>query len=169
MPQSKLVALVFETWLDADRVMEGLTPEQAGENFHDGSSFAWTAGHIANTLDFWVNVRFAGHNPHPLISQSRFRFGGDGEADDWEAIRCGAAEVRSVTRAFIQGMSDVDLELSKPYQGSFKELEGRDISLRYYLSRVIAHHYFHIGEIASKRTMLGHNVGDYPGRLAEVI
>ena len=169
MPQSKLVALVFDTWEDADRVMEGLTPEHAAENFQDGSSFAWTAGHIANTLDFWVNVRFAGHKPHPLISQSRFRFGGDGEADDWEVIRCGAAEVRSVTRAFIQGMSDVDLELSKPYQGSFKELEGRDISLRYYLSRVITHHYFHIGEIASKRTMLGHNVGDYPGRLAAVI
>ena len=169
MPQSKLVALVFDTWEDTDRVMEGLTPEHAAENFHGGSSFAWTAGHIANTLDFWVNVRFAGHKPHPLISQSRFRFGGDGEADDWEVIRCGAAEVRSVTRAFIQGMSDVDLELSKPYQGSFKELEGRDISLRYYLSRVITHHYFHIGEIASKRTMLGHNVGDYPGRLAEVI
>ena len=169
MPQSKLVALVFDTWEDTDRVMEGLTPEHAAENFHGGSSFAWTAGHIANTLDFWVNVRFAGHKPHPLISQSRFRFGGDGEADDWEVIRCGAAEVRSVTRAFIQGMSDVDLELSKPYQGSFKELEGRDISLRYYLSRVIAHHYFHIGEIASKRTMLGHNVGDYPGRLAAVI
>ena len=130
MPQSKLVALVFDTWEDTDRVMEGLTPEHAAENFHGGSSFAWTAGHIANTLDFWVNVRFAGHKPHPLISQSRFRFGGDGEADDWEVIRCGAAEVRSVTRAFIQGMSDVDLELSKPYQGSFKELEERDISLR---------------------------------------
>ena len=95
MPQSKLVALVFDTWEDADRVMEGLTPEHAAENFYDGSSFAWTAGHIANTLDFWVNVRFAGHKPHPLISQSRFRFGGDGEADDWESIRCGAAEVRS--------------------------------------------------------------------------
>ena len=102
MPQSKLVALVFETWLDADRVMEGLTPEQAGKNFHDGSSFAWTAGHIANTLDFWVNVRFAAQKPHPLISQSRFRFGGDGEADDWEAIRIGALEVRSATRAFIK-------------------------------------------------------------------
>ena len=131
MPQSKLVALVFDTWEDADRVMEGLSPEHAAENFHDGSSFAWTAGHIANTLDFWVNVRFAGHKPHPLISQSRFRFGGDGEADDWEVIRCGAAEVRSVTRAFIQGMSDVDLELSKPYQGSFKELEQAEYVVAY--------------------------------------
>ena len=169
MPQSKLVALVFETWEDADRVMEGLTPKQAGENFRGGSSFAWTAGHIANTLDFWVNIRFAGHKPHPLISQSRFRFGGGGEADDWEAIRCGSTEVRSLTRTFIEGMSDIDLERSKPYQGDLKELVGKDISLRYYLSRVIVHHYFHIGEIASKRTMLGHNVGDYPGRLAEVI
>ena len=33
--------------------------------------------------------------------------------------------------------------------------------------RTISHHYFHIGEIASKRDRLGHQVGDYPGALTE--
>jgi hypothetical protein len=33
------------------------------------------------------------------------------------------------------------------------------------LGRFIAHAYFHIGEVASKRDMLGHEAGDYPGAL----
>jgi len=169
MPTSKLVGLVFDTWGDADRVMEGLTPDEAGANFREGSSFAWTAGHIANTLDFWVNVRFGGHDAHPLIGQDRFRYGGDGKAEEWEAIRRGADEVRTRARALITDMSDEDIEITTPYEGRFEGLQGKGISIRYYLSRVVAHHYFHIGEIASKRDMMGHSVGDYPGQLRETL
>ena len=32
-----------------------------------------------------------------------------------------------------------------------------------------AHHYFHIGEIATKRSRLGQRVGDYPGPLEDCV
>ncbi len=34
---------------------------------------------------------------------------------------------------------------------------------------LLTHHYFHIGEIATKRSRLGQQVGDYPGPLEECV
>ncbi len=52
-----------------------------------------------------------------------------------------------------------------PYSGSLEYLRASGITLRYAILRMSAHHYFHIGEISTKRDRLGHSVGDYPGRL----
>ncbi len=168
MPKSKLVALLFETWNETDRVFDGLEEENAVRQHHGGSSFAWTLAHVANQVDARVNVGFHGAEPHPLISQDRFRFGGTGEAEDWDAIRQGVAEIRDTARAYLDGLDDQGLDATAAYTG-FSKLRGRDISLRYVLYRVIAHHYFHIGEVASKRDLLGHSVGDYPGLLEGAI
>ena len=35
MARSKLVGLLFESWNDMDRVAEGLTPEEAAENYRE--------------------------------------------------------------------------------------------------------------------------------------
>ena len=169
MAKSKLVGMLFEAWKDFDRVIDNLESAQAVENFDGGSSFAWTLAHVTNQVDAWANVRFQRLAPHDLIGQQRFRFGGTGVADDWESIRGGVHEVRQTARSYLQDMTDEDLTLTIPYEGSQAQLRQTGLVLRYALLRACAHHYFHIGEIASKRDRIGHQVGDYPGSLEECI
>jgi len=168
MANSKLVGLLFEAWNDLDRALAGLDDAQA-MRAADGSSFAWTAAHVANQVDAWINVRFAGRPPHALIGETRFRVGGSGAAEDWPGIRAAVAEVRQAARAYLERLSDADLDLVVPYDGSFESLRASGLPLRFAVLRACAHHYFHTGEIASKRVALGHDVGDYPGALEECL
>ncbi len=169
MATSKLVALLYETWKDFDRVIDGLDTAQAIERHQGGSSFAWTVAHIGNQIDLWVNVWLAGGEPHPYLSKREFRFGGTGAADDWDAVCSGLAQVRESARAYLNGMSDADLEVTKPFRGTHKLLKEKGINGRYAIYRIVTHHYFHIGELASKRDLIGHSVGDYPSVLEESI
>ncbi len=169
MPQSKLVGLLFEAWKDTDRVLADLDPEEAVRPLDEGSSIAWTAAHVANQVDAWINVQFQRRAAHELIGQDRFRAGGTGTADNWQAIQAGVQEVRDAARRHLEGLSERDLELVIPYEGSLSHLRESGLSLRYALLRICAHHYFHIGEIATKRSALGQRVGEYPGLLQECI
>jgi hypothetical protein len=169
MPGSKLVGLLFEAWKDMDRVLADLDPEEAVRPLDGGSSIAWTAAHVANQVDAWINVRFQRRPPHELIGQARFRAGGTGTADDWQAIQAGVREVRDAAHRYLEGLSESELDLVIPYDGSLPYLHESGLSLRYALLRICAHHYFHIGEIATKRSALGQRVGDYPGPLEECI
>ena len=169
MPKSKLVGLLFEAWKDIDRALADLDPAQAVRGLNGGSSFAWTAAHVANQIDAWINVRFQRRAPHEPVSQDRFRAGGSGVADDWEAIQIGVREVREAARSYLQGLGESDLDLVIPYDGSFSHLRETGLVLRYALLRTCAHHYFHIGEIATKRSGRGQQVGSYPGLLEECI
>jgi hypothetical protein len=169
MARSKLVGLLLEAWNDIYRSLADVRPSEATQQRDGGSSFAWTAAHVANQLDAWINVRFRGRAPHSLIGQSRFRIGGTGAADNWEAIRAGVVEVREAARTYLDSVAEEDLGLSVPYEGSLSHLRKTGLSLRYAILRVCAHHYFHIGEIAAKRSLLGQAVGDYPGPLEECI
>ena len=90
-------------------------------------------------------------------------------ADEWTAVQGGVGEVRDAARRYLENMTDEDLNLSIPYSGSVTSLRERGLVLRYAIMRSSAHHYFHIGEIVSKRDRLGHDVGDYPGLLEECI
>jgi hypothetical protein len=163
---NKLVGLLFDAWDDLDRALAELDPGDAVRPVDGGSSFAWTAAHVANQLDAWINVRFQRRDPHALISQDRFRFGGSGEADGWDAILAAIGEVRQAARPYLEGLTEDDLDPVIPYDGSVRHLRAAGLSLHYALLRICAHHYFHIGEVATKRVALGHNVGDYPGPLA---
>ena len=58
MAESKLVGLLFEAWKDTDRVLAGLDPTEAVRPLDGGSSAAWTAAHVANQIDAWINIRF---------------------------------------------------------------------------------------------------------------
>lgn len=169
MPRSKLVGLLFEAWNDLDRALAGLDPAEAVRTPDGGSSFAWTAAHVANQLDAWTNVRFQKRAPHPLIGQERFRVGGTGVAEDWEAVQAAVSEVREAARRYLEPLAESDLDLVIPYDGSFAHLRETGLPLRYALLRTCAHHYFHIGEVASKRVALGHQVGDYPGLLEQAL
>ncbi len=169
MAESKLVGLLFEAWKDIDRVLAGLDPADAVRPLDGGSSAAWTAAHVANQVDAWINIRFQRLTPHKLIGQPRFRAGGSGVADDWQTIQTGVQKVREAARRYLEALSDSDLDLVIPYDGSFAQLRDSGLALRHALLRICAHHYFHIGEIATKRSALGQHVGDYPGPLDECV
>ena len=168
MTESNLPDLLLDAFDDLDRVLHNLSPADAVRHV-DGSSFAWTHAHIANTIDTWLNIRFQKLEPHPLIGQQRFRFGGTGEAEDWDEIQTGVIEVRESARSYLDRATEADLDVVHPYDGSMDYLKETGITLRYALSKFITHHYFHIGEIATKRDRLGHSVGDYPGILSNSI
>ena len=164
-PRSRLAGLLFDAWQDMDRVLDGVSTKDALEMLDGGSSFAWTLAHATNQVDAWINVRFQQRAPHEYIGLERFRIGGPGVTDDWDAVRDGVNEVRLVARSYLTGLGDDDLGVTIAYDGSFRHLRETGLNLRYALFRSITHHYFHIGEIASKRDRLGHEAGDYPGLL----
>ena len=169
LANSKLVGLLIEAWKDLDRVLAGLDDAEATRQIDGGSSFAWTLAHATNQVDAGVNVRFRKTARHKLIGQKRFRVGGTGQAEEWDAIRQGVEEVRATAREYLEDLSEQELDLTIPYDGSMKWLRERGLNLRYTLYRACTHHYFHIDEIASKRDRLGHEVGDYPDLLEESV
>src|SRR5262249_27755448 len=97
----KLVALLYQSWADLDRAASGLTPELATARHAGGSSIAWTVAHVTNQVDAWLNVRFQGRPPHPLIGDQAFRVGGSGAAEDWPTILTAVAEVQAAARGFL--------------------------------------------------------------------
>ncbi|MGA7669943.1 MAG: hypothetical protein WBW04_05950, partial [Nitrolancea sp.] len=90
------------------------------------------------------------------------RIGGSGNVADWPAIQIGVREVRDSAQDYLDALTEQDLELVIPYDGSIVELRPTGLCLRDALDVIIGHHLFHIGEIAAKREMLGHDVGDFP-------
>jgi hypothetical protein len=163
-----LVAAIFDAWTDLDRVTAGMTDEEAVDGSH-GSAYAWTVGHLANQVDGWINVRFAGSDPNPILSGDQYRFGADGRATSWADVRDSAQAVHATATKHLSTSDESDLDRTIVYPGSLPELQGRSISMRYALLRVLAHHYFHIGELASKRSGAGTSVGDYPGPMSSAL
>jgi hypothetical protein len=93
-------------------------------------------------------------------------------------LRCISSDARFRSGAFNlpthpqvasrETLEEADLHQTRPYEGRMPHLQGKEISLGYALARVGAHHYFHLGEIASVRSRrLGEQVGDYPGLMRE--
>jgi hypothetical protein len=161
-----VIAALFDAWSDLDRVCSGMDEVEALSG-SDGSSYAWTVAHLANQVDSWINGRFAGAERHPLVSDARYRFGGDGRAAAWAELWDASRAVRDTAAAFLRDLGEDGLERTIPYPGSLPELAGRTVTLRYTLLRVLVHHYFHIGELASKRSAAGTSVGDYPGPMLQ--
>ncbi len=166
--RTTLVGMLLGSWDDLDRVLKGVDAAAASRQVDGGSSFAWTLAHLSNQVDTWLKVRFFGEAPEPFLAQERFRSGGTGKAAEWPAIQQATAEVRATARRHLIQLEEADLGQTKPYQGRMPHLQGRTITLGYALARVGAHHYFHLGEIASVRSRrLGEQVGDYPGLMRE--
>lgn len=161
--KSMPVGQLFDAWADLDRAIAGLTPAELLDQWEGGSAFAWTYGHTANSIDAWINVRFAGHPPHPTIGATDLRIGGSGRADDWPAIERGVHEVRARARAYLQDLAEPDLDLVIPYDGSYAPARRHGLSLRLAVLVGTAHHFYHIGEIATSRARHGQPIGDFPG------
>lgn len=156
----KLIPLMYQSWADLDAAVAGLEPLEGTERFAGASSIAWTVGHVTNMVDSWLNVRFQGLRPHPLISDDDFRSGGSGAANEWTPVLDGVREVRASARRLLEARPPPELDESIAYDGSIKHLRPVGLSLRYALMRIAAHHFVHAGEIAAVRSSLGHEVAD---------
>ena len=168
MATDKQAGLLYEAWADLDRVTSGLDPSTATRSLEQGSSIAWAVAHVTSHLDNWINVRFAEWPPNPVTGEERFRLHGKAVLQkEWEPILTSVHEVRRRVRRYLDSSPSMDTPV--PYNGSIDDLRQTGITLRYAILRMVAHHYFHIGEISTKRDRLGHSVGDYPGTLFECI
>ena len=168
MAVDKQVGLLYEAWADFDRVISGLDPFTATRSLETGSSIAWAVAHVTAHIDNWINVRFAANSPNRTINDERFRLYGDAVSQkEWEPILTSVHKVRWGVRCYLDASPAMDTLI--PYTGSIETLRQTGITLRYAILRMSVHHYFHIGEISTKRDRLGHSVGDYPGTLSECI
>jgi hypothetical protein len=157
MPDN-LALLVYQAWSDLDQAIAGLTPEQAAER--DGqSAVAWTVGHVSQQVDSWLNMRLQGLPRHPLLADPRFATGTGGDwTGDWPALLAAVAEVRATARRFLDAEPAPPLDLRVPYDGAIVFLREHGLSLRHALMSIAAHHFTHVGEIATLRSQRGHNL-----------
>jgi hypothetical protein len=159
MPEP-LVLYLYQAWSDLDTALDGLSGSEAATAYDGGSSFAWTVGHVTQQVDSWLNGRFQGLPPHPLMCQDRFRTGGDGTFEEWPAMKAGVDEVRASARAYLDKLNASDLDRVVPYTGSIEYLHAFGLPLRYAILRIAAHHFIHVGEIVTLRSRMGNPARD---------
>ena len=157
--------LLFSAWTDLDEAVADVTPEDMLRRIDGGSSFAWTLAHVSHAVDSWINARFQGLPPQPLVHELRFRVGGDGQAEDWEAIQAAVAEVRDRARPYLSSVTESDLARILPYEGGYAAFREHGIQLRVAVLQNAAHHYLHLGEIVTRRPALGYDGGYFPRSL----
>jgi hypothetical protein len=164
-----LAGLVVEAWKDVDRVVDGVSAQDAVANVEGQSSIAWTLGHVTEHADRLLNFTVQGHDRHPLLGADRFCMGSEGVAEEWDAILQATKEVREAAMPLLEKITDEDLDVKHDFPGAVTQALGGPLTLRYGLIRIGAHHYFHIGVIACQRDLRGESVGDYPGLLESCV
>lgn len=161
--RSMTVGTLFDAWAAMDWALTEVSAKDLLTAWDGGSAFAWTYGHVANSFDAWLNVRFQGRAPHPVIGDRDLGFGGSGRVADWAATQQGVAEVRATTRRYLEDLPEQGLDLAIPYDGSYVPARQTGLSLRFAILLHVTPHHYHLGEIMAKRERLGHRVGDFPG------
>jgi uncharacterized damage-inducible protein DinB len=160
-----LAALVLDTFVDLERSLEGLGRVEAETRSPGLSSINWTVAHIGQTIDVWLISGVANLPRDSYLSKNEFSKGGSGGGNEWEATRKALSRVLDRSRTFLQTVSQDDLEKQTLYEGSLEPLKGKLVARYYWLARVVAHTYYHIGEITTIRSSGGHKVVDFPSNL----
>jgi Protein of unknown function (DUF664) len=160
-----LVGLVFDTLEDMERATAGLAEDDALGRAAGQNAIAWTVTHYALSVDHMINVSVRGMEPHPILARLHGQFGRSGDCADWLAVQAAARDVRAASEAYLAPLEDAELDGIR----SRIRPEYPEVSLRYLLSRIVAHGYLHVGEIATLRGALGHRVGDFPGALGHTL
>ena len=155
--------LLLTAWEDLDWAIVDVALVDMLRQIDGGSCFAWTLAHVTFQVDSWINRRFQHLPLDPLLSDPRFGIGGDGGADDWPAIRAAVAGVRGRLRPFLLGLDEADLDRTVSYDGSYKPFRETGMILRAAIVQCAIHHVFHLGEIVTKRELMGYDTGSFPG------
>lgn len=160
-----MAALMLDALDDLARSLEGMDKSGAERREAGFSPVSWTVAHIAQHIDSWVNNILAGHPRNNFFAGTEFAKGASGEGADWQTVSGVLSEVLGRSRAFLEIVSQAELERAEVYQGSMQPLRGKSVTGNYRLARLTAHIYYHIGEIVTIRTARGEKVGDFPGLL----
>lgn len=162
-----LASLALDTFDDLERSIEGLGCTEAETRLQRFSSISWTVAHVGQTIDAWLVSRLANQPRDEYLVREEFGRGNSGEGVDWETVRAALSRVLDKARAFLWTVDEGDLEEDALYQGSLEPLKGKFVARYYWLARVVAHTYYHIGEITTIRSAGGYKVVDFPGTLTE--
>lgn len=170
MRADQIVSLLLTAWDDLDRAVADVSEADMLRQIDDGSCFAWTLAHVTYGVDSWINRRFQEMPLNPVLSNPRFNYGGDGRADDWPSIRAAVIDARDRLRPFLLNLTDADLDGNRPYDGGHSAFLARgSINLRVAIVQNAIHHVFHLGEIVTKRELMGYDAGDFPGAFSEAL
>jgi DinB superfamily len=161
--RDRLIPFLYQSWDDLDHAVHGLTAAEAADYASNRSSICWTDGHVTQMLDSWLNARFQGREPHPLVAAADFRTGGSGQPVDGQRMQGAVRDVRAAARSFLESAAARDLDQIVTYDGSISFLRPIGLSLRYAVMRIAAHHFTHVGEILTIRAEIGHRVDDQLG------
>jgi hypothetical protein len=160
-----LVALAFDTFTDLERSIEELNSESAEKILPGFSSIGWTIAHVGQTIDSWLVEKLANGVRNEYLSRREFSKGGTGKCEDWDLVRVALTSVLQKARSFLRRVMMTNLEEEIFYEGSIEYLKGKPVAKNYWLARVIAHTYYHIGEITTIRSARGDSIIDFPGNL----
>lgn len=162
-----LASLVLDTFDDLERSIEGLGGAEAETRLQRFSSISWTVAHVGQTIDAWLVNRLANQPRDDYLAREEFRRGSSGEGVEWKEVRAALSKVLDKARTFLRTVNEDDIEEDALYQGSLEPLKGKFVARYYWLARVVAHTYYHIGEITTIRSAGGYKVVDFPGTLTE--
>jgi uncharacterized damage-inducible protein DinB len=144
-------------WL---RGLRGVKEDEALRRFEPMNSIGWTVGHLAwQEQRYWL-TRTKGETPLPVLNET-VASGGPATTPSLKEM---LAAWRQVTQAVDPWLDSLTTErLAEALPGSPPRSIGDSIR------RVTYHYWFHIGEIAAIRQMLGHRrlpqfVGDIEGK-----
>ena len=160
-----IATLLVDALDDLERSLDGLTGIEAERRCPGLNPICWTVAHLAQHIDSWVNGIMAGEPAEPFLSTDRFRRGSGGEPAEWGAAQAACTRVLHKARGYLARAAGTDLEQTSPYTGNVEWLKGKPIPGKYRLARLVAHVYYHVGDITAVRATMGHSASDFPSLL----
>ncbi len=164
-----MVALLLDALDDLDRSLQGLSDDDAARQADSTTPIAWTLGHIGQYLDSWIAVALAQQPRNEYLGSTAFSRGAAGENIDWQHTQTAVNEMIEKLRTFLLTANDKNLGKAEIYTGSVAGLQGKLVTGFYRLARLVAHIYYHIGDITAVRAKLGHRVQDFPSALLKTL
>ncbi len=157
-----LAALAIDALDDLERSLLELTVVQAERRSEGMNSISWIVAHVAQHIDSWINDSMAGKGRDSYLSSGQFARASSGEPAQWHAVGAILAEVLIKARSYLTKATDNDLARESLYIGSIEALRATPVSGNYRIARLVAHIYYHVGEISTIRAVMKHKVGDFP-------
>jgi len=146
-----LVRYVWHVRRELERALDGISEEDLNKEVHGLNSIAWMIGHLANQEQaYWLLFR----NEELIDKNLRHYNNKVEEGKDFAELFELWKTITNRSNAWLETATTSDLE------NTFEKAKENTGSL---MTRVIGHYYFHIGQIATIRKLLGYDVPGFVG------
>ena len=166
--QPMLASLFIDTLDDLERSLDELGTEDAEKQLPNATSISQIVAHIAHWVDSWVNASMGSLDRNHYLA-CVWHPNWQKMAPRWQVVRAASSEVFDRARGVLSNMGEQELAQASLYEGSQAGIRGKHITGNYRLGRIVAHTYYHIGDITTIRARLGHKVEDFPGQLSALL